>query len=251
MRSFLYILVLPVSVFLASGCASLRPLTDPVQDRKAAELALGTRAMNRDILSSKGTGWVTLDMDGRKDRFRLAWAAQTPNRARITLLASGIPFETIAADGKSVTFFSHTHAHPTHTVSRPDPDLSRIVHIRIRLSEIVSVLLGQIPLGPFDDAWFSPDNPDEIVLKQTGSSVIHTLVPGPGGMPRSLTRRDGSGQTVYDFAVLCVKSLPGRDIPEKLLIRDTLSRTIDLTITRFIPNPPIKESVFVLTEPGS
>ncbi|WP_022664016.1 LolA family protein [Desulfospira joergensenii] len=246
-----HILSAMVLILLVAGCGSMRPVTDPALDKKASERALAARSLNRDVKSSKGTGWVTLEMDGRKDRFRVAWAVKTPNRARITLLASGIPFETIAGNGKSVTFFSHTHAHGLYTAKGRDPDLKQALHIRIRLSQIVSMLLGQIPLGQFDDAWFSPEAPDQIILRQGKGSFVHVLDLDPDGTPRGLIRQDGSGNLVYDIQILSVKRVHGRDMPVDFLIRDRLGRSIRLILTQFIPNPPIKESVFVLTEPGS
>ena len=245
-------LLLPLFCLLViSACGTLRPQTDPVMDQKAAELALSVRDLNRDIHSSKGTGWVTLDMDGKKDKFRMAWAVQSPDRARITLLSSGIPVETIVADGKSVKFISHTNAHPPHMVRNPDPDLGQVVQVRIQLSEIVSLLLGQCPLEPFEDAWFSPEDPDDIILRKNGSSSTFALNLSPDGSPRRLARRDGSGKLVYEILTLSQTPVQGRDIPDTLLVRDRLSRAIRLTITQFIPNPPIKESVFILTGPGS
>lgn len=132
-----------IFLLVISGCTPLKPQTDPTLDKKASLLAKSTRSLNQDILSSKGTGWVEVTTHQRKDKFKLAWAAQAPNRLRITLLVSGHPVETIVATGEHVTFISHTGEHPPHTTLSSDPDLEKFIQIPMKLSGLTALQIGR------------------------------------------------------------------------------------------------------------
>ncbi len=246
-------LVLAAALITLWGCGIKRPATDPVMDREAKALALGARSLNQDIRSSKGTGWLVLDTEGKREKFRVAWAVKAPDRARITLLASGIPVETIVADGKTVKFLSHTGAHGLHTLSRPDPDLNPFIHIKVRLSRVLSLLLGQVPMAPFEDAWFSqaPPNNRNILVKHDFSSPLTRLELATDNTPQSLAVLDSSGDPRFQIRILSWKELEGRRIPWSISITDSRERTLVLDLSRFMINPAIKESAFRLTESGS
>ena len=152
------VLILLFFFFLVfvSGCMPLRPQTDPAQDKKARRLASDILSLNSEIKASRGIGWVKLETGTRRDTFKIAWAAAFPNRLRITFLVSGHPFETIVATGKNVTFISHTNQHKPPTTLSSDPNLEKFIHLPVKLSGMVAILLGHIPLEKFDHAWFEP-----------------------------------------------------------------------------------------------
>lgn len=149
-----------ILLILVTGCSPLRPQTDPALDKRALVLANSVLSLNQDITASKGVGWVEINADTLTTRFKIAWAAMRPNRLRITFLVAGHPVETIVATGTRVTFISHTGEHPPHTTFSSDPDLKKYLDIPIKLSGLISILLGHIPLEKFDHAWFKPDDTD-------------------------------------------------------------------------------------------
>ncbi|MCP3941374.1 MAG: DUF4292 domain-containing protein [Desulfobacteraceae bacterium] len=240
-------------LILTSGCAPLRPQTDPILDKKARGLADDILSSNQEITSSKGTGWVTLTTDTRKDKFKIAWAAQAPNRLRITFLMSGYPFETIVATGKHVTFISHTKEHKPYTTISSNPDLKKFIGIPVKLSEIIAILLGQIPVQRFDHAWFKADNSNysSIVLAQNWKSTFQQIHLDTNKKVQQLLFLDKDDTRLYEITYLNYQSYGKNRIPVTLLIQDATGQKIHLSFTRFIPNPPIKESVFRLTAPGS
>jgi hypothetical protein len=242
-----------IFLVFACGCTKLKPQTDPGLDKKALGIANHILSLNQNIISSKGTGWVKLETGTRSDRFKIAWAASFPNRLRITFLVSGHPFETIVATGKSVTFISHGGEHKPYTTLSSDPDLKKFIHVPIKLSQMVAILLGHIPLTRFDHAWFDQDDGSSqpIILTKKWRSSFQKLNLDRKGEPRELLVRDKGDLPLYDIFFLDYRLYGDNRIPATLLIRDALGRTIHLSLTLFIPNPPIKESVFRLTESGS
>ena len=238
---------------LFSGCAILEPKTDSTLNEKARHLAAYVNSQNQDIESSKGTGWIELEKGSQKDRFKIAWAASGPNRLRITFLVSGHPVETIVATGEKVTFISHTGKHKPHTIASNDPDLKTFTHIPVKLSELIAILLGRIPLQKFTHALFQPEEThySTVLLKKNWKSSFKKLHTDKEGQVQKLSSLNGNGTPIYDITYLNYKYVGLNHIPVTLLIQDFLGRKIHISLTRFISNPPIKESIFKLTESGS
>ncbi len=242
-----------ILLLLVTGCTPLRPQADPGLDKKAQALANTVLSLNQDITSSKGTGWVEVKADIQTVKFKIAWAASAPNRLRITFLVAGHPVETIVATGNHVTFVSHTGEHKPHTTFSSDPDLKKYLHVPIKLSNLVAILLGHIPLEKFDHAWFKPgdSNLPPIILAQNWKSTFQQLHMNKAGQLQQLIFLDKDNMPLYDITYLGYQAHGENRIPAALLVQDSAGRKIHLTLTRFIPNPLIKESVFRLTEPGS
>ncbi len=241
-----------ILLVLVSGCTPLRPQTDPVLDKKAKCLANDILSLNQNIKSSKGIGWVKLETNTRKDKFKIAWAATAPNLLRITFIVSGHPFETLVATGEHVTFISHTSQHKPHTTISSDPNLEKFIHIPVKLSGMIAILLGQIPIEKFDHAWFEPGNSTSspLILAQNWKSTFQKIHLDGVGQVQQLVFLGKDDTPLYDITYLDYQAHGESRIPATLLIQDAGGRKIHLSLTRFIPNPPIKESVFRLTEPG-
>ena len=242
-----------IFLLAVSGCTPLKPQTDPTLDKKASLLAKTASSLNQNIKSSKGTGWVEVTTTRRKDEFKLAWAAQAPNRLRLTFIVSGHPVETIVATGKQVTFISHTGAHKPHTTLSGDPDLERYIQVPMKLSGMIALLLGHIPLETFDNVWFEPgkNTLSPVILTQNFKSGRQLLYVDEHHQVQRLVALNRDNTPLYDITYLAYQAHGQSRIPATLLIQDVAGRQIHISLTRFIPNPPIKESVFRLTAPGS
>lgn len=239
-------------ILVFSGCARQRPATDPLLDKKAFSLAARARAANQHIVAGRGSGWIRIETASRIDKFKIAWAAMAPRKTRITFLVSGLPVETIVATGKKVTFFSHSGDHAPYTVHSPDPDMQNYIEVPVKLSEIISVLLGRLPVTRFDDVYFSPSDPSlsTITLTQDKKRTVQHLHLNNKGKVIGLTTTDSSGSPVYTLSVTQYKAYDDSDVPVQIQIQDKDQKKLTLHITNFQPNPVIKESVFWLTEPG-
>jgi len=157
-KLFSRLIYIAVLILIFSGCAHRRPDTNPLLDKKAVFLANQARSFNQHIITSKGTGWIRIETKTKKDKFKIAWAAASPHKIRITFLLSGHPVETIIATGKKITFLSHTGEHAKYSYNSKDPNMEDYIHIPVKISEIISILLGRLPVKNFEDAWFSPSD---------------------------------------------------------------------------------------------
>ena len=239
-------------ILIFSGCAQLRPASNPLLDKQALVLASQAKSFNQQIIASKGTGWARIETKTKTDKFKIAWAAVSPNKIRITVLMSGLPIETIIATGEKITFFSHTGEHSKYSYNSKDPDMEDYIQVPIKMSEIILILLGRIPVKKFDNAYFSPSDPSlsSISLEQNWKWVTQSLHFNEKGKIYGLKSRDLSGKILYEIMITQYKIYDFGDIPIKIEIKDMNNRKLTLDITNFQPNPPIKESVFRLTESG-
>lgn len=228
-----------------------RPQTDPFLDKTAWQSARALQSLNQDIHTSKGTGNLRLTSSTGVQTFQIAWAAQAPNRVRMTLTVMGHPVETIAADGNRVTFVSHTGRHKPHTPASDDPDLEPYTQIPLKLSDLICMLLGQIPIKKFDDAWMLPEDLSRLRLQKKFGSHTQELTLAPGQPIRMLRLLDRTKNIRYEIHYHGFDTLDNRGVPVDLTITDGKSRSAHITISRFWANIPVKESVFQLTQTGS
>ncbi len=239
-----------MALFLLSGCMPLRPETDPQMDKKAFSMSNEARSLNQDITASRGKGWARLETPDKTDRYRMAWAAAYPDNIRITFLMLGNPVETVISTGDKISFLSHTGKHDLYTTESKDPDMKDYLEIPVKMSELISILAGHIPLKEFDDAYFSPSDPSlsTIVTRQKENSGLQHLIFSSDGKISRIETLDSFGKLLYEIQVLDYKLHESNDIPIKLLIKDIGNRRLTLDITDFETNPLIKETVFRLTE---
>lgn len=246
----LFFAILACAVCLA-GCAAHRPETDPGLDRTAWQSAAALQNMNQDIRTSKGTGRVRLESGNSIQIFQIAWAAQSADRLRMTFTASGHPVETIVADGSRVTFISHTGRHRPYSPASENPDLEPYTQVPVRLSDLISLLLGQIPVQTFDDAWFLPDDPFRIRLHKKFRSLSQEVVLGADDAITKLRLLDRKGTALWEIHYHAFDRIGNNMVPVDMTITSSSLHNARVRITRFWPNIPVKESVFQLTPAGS
>ena len=236
-----------IVVLTAPGCALLGLQFDKSTDPHAEEIIHHTRALNAPITTSKGTGELTLTSGFRQEKYKIAWAAQSPNRLRMTLLMSGHPVETIAATGQWVTFVSHTGAHSPHSAVSADPDLDPYINIPLHLSELVSLLLGKVPERPFDRAWIHPETPDTVFASQSFSPQIQEWVTGENGITTRYRVLDKKMNVIFQIWYSRFFKQDNFTVPGLITIKDGQQRGMEISLKSIILNIPVKESVFRLT----
>lgn len=274
------LLVIASTIF--SGCAVLNFLKPEVQDLKAMHIVKELQNRNRTLKTSKGTGWITLAGNKKTQKFRMAWAASFPDKIRITLLSAGHPMETIAADGNKLTIVSHTGSHPPHTINSSNPSLKHIISIPVTIQDIITLLCGRIPLGEFDSAHFFslPKPADTNIRPENPFKIDTTGTEGQKGTAHNLKlqscqmlilKKKWSGKTrklfmddawnVFGLYIMdqdktpCLSVLYDEysqfnefTIPSKININERSGFRMNLEITGYQANIPIKQSVFTLTD---
>ncbi len=238
--------------FLFSGCAKLRPKTDPELDIAAKGIAAQAKSLNQQILTSKGVGWVTIKTADETTKYRMAWAVIFPNKIRLTFMLMGVPVETIIGTKKTITFFSHTGEHSKHVVEANDQTLESYIHVPVKMSEIIAILLGRLPIKHYDDAYFplSDISRSIITLHQKRNGPTQQLFVDKDQKVNRIFSTDITGSPIYNYTINHSTSFDFGQIPSEIVIKDNKNQRLILTITRFVANPEVKETAFVLTEQG-
>ncbi len=241
-------------LIFAQACASID--YKGKHDTKAFNLAKSISNINKDIATSKGVGWLSIqDPDmrpGMVTDFKFAWVTEPPDKIRITLISSGFPVETIVSNGKKITLFSHTGKHPLKTYNINNPSLKDVLSIPVRIKDIILLLTGQIPVKKFEYAFFENqtdnDSAKTIILKDKSDRGIQKISIDSANQIKKYIITDWKIKPVYKVIFHDFIKINSTIIPSKMLIQDSLNRVVSLKITKFYKNPPVKKALFTLTE---
>ncbi len=239
---------------LGSGCAGLKNKNPCVFDIKALKSADRIKNINNNIRSFNGIGWLYIS--GRrqqKEKYRIAFAALVPDKIRLTLMISGLPVETIIADGKKMIFVSHTGKHKIYKINDPDPSLAKIISIPVKIKDIIALLSGRIPLKDFDYAYYlkkEKSKGNTLMLNKKRGGEIQKIISDAKEFVRQYELFDNKQHLIYSISYGYFKNFGQFQIPQKINLMDRSGRKIDLEITGYNANIPVKDSVFTLTESG-
>lgn len=147
-------------------------------------------------------------------------------------------------------YFSH-RPHRPHTTASSDPDLEPYTGVPLKLSDLICLLSGQIPVQPFHHAWFSPQDINRIQLTGRFASQFQELIQAPDQPLKTLRLKNRQNKIRYEIKYHAFDVIDSRLIPVDLTIADGRDRQVRMTISRFWSDIPVKESVFQLTPFGS
>ena len=267
-RHYYYFCLLLLSFFISgfiSGCMPKRPQTDPAMDQKALAILADARSTGSQISAVRGKGWVQFETEKIKERYRIVWAAVYPDKLRLTLLLYGSPVETIIFKEKQLRFLSHTGAHKLHTRKSANPNLKVYIGIPVRITELISILLGRLPITDGDDIYFSSNNSSngsgdnlfgdsslpKIVIRNESKARARHISFNFEKKISCIQFRHSAGQLYYEIIIKKYKKFPFGEIPVQIEVRDVKKRKLYIDISDFDPQKTIKDRVFQLTEPES
>ncbi|MBF0259105.1 MAG: hypothetical protein HQK62_09745 [Desulfamplus sp.] len=251
--SLIFILI---ATALFTGCSITQQPSyiNSAETNEALKILQQIKNINKEIKTCKGSGWITISDTKQTTKFRMAWAASFPDKIRLTLLSAGHPVETILADGKTVTFISHTGKHNTKKVNSKNPSLKEVVSIPVKMQDILSIFAGRVPIGKFDIATIaqitdSAQSTDTmLILKKRWNGESQNIVIGPQSKILSFSLIDEHRKLIHSVFNKQYKNFDSFSIPAKVKVRDNEGRTIDFEITSYQPNIQIRPDMFVLTE---
>ncbi len=244
-------LLMGAMALVVSGCAGIITGKAGQTDPRAARLARQVSTLNQGLETARGTGYIILARNSTRQRFKIAWAAVLPDKIRLTILETGIPVETIVADGQKVSFISHTGQHPRHTVRDPNPSLKSMVDLPVRIRDIITLLSGQLPLEPFDQERLSTTDQTRattLLLSRKWRGTTARVQFDTSGQVVEFEPVGRDGTPVYQVSRRDLKSVDAYLVPGTTLVKDPSGRTMTLKISSFYPDLPVKPSVFALTE---
>jgi len=248
MRTYL-ISVLFVFFLTLAGCSTLfqtaRPVSPEIQN------VLGEiQSANASLYSSKGIGMLEVWANGNHDKYRMAWIGEMPRNMRISLLdISGRPFMTLSHDGENLYGVSH-FKDEFHKVRDSNPTLNRLSDLPIHFQDILTLLMGRIPLKPFRSAELSP--PDSqggrtLTFTDGWGNVTQKLFLNPANEPvHSYEIHDDSGQYLYRVDRDHFRLQDNFSVPFTIAAMGTRSG-FRLTIDQYWANATIKPGTFILT----
>lgn len=242
-------------IILFSGCSANQPYDiQNSGNNEALDILRKIEGINRDVKTSKGTGWITIADKKESKKFRMAWAASFPDKIRLTLLSAGHPVETILADGKSVIFISHTGKHATKKINSANPSLRDFVSIPVSIQEILAIFGGKIPVGKFDTSaiaqisFNSKVTDTMLILKRRWNGQSQHIVLTTDNHVASFSLVNENRKLIHSVLNEQFKMFDSFSIPVKVQIRDNEGRVIDFEMTTYQPNVSLKPDIFVLKQ---
>jgi hypothetical protein len=250
-KHFYYFLFLLILFSFISGCMSKRPQTDPAMDQKALEILVDAMSVGSKISAVRAKGWVELETEKINERYRIVWAAVHPDKLRLTLLLYGNPLETILFKEGRLRLLSHTGTHSLHTRESENPNLEAYIGVPVRMTELISILLGRLPITGGDDIYFSDSSLSKIVIRDENKARLRHISLNSEKKISCIQFRHSGGQLYYEILIQKYKSFPFGDIPVRIEVRDMKKRKLYIEISDFEPQNYIKDQVFQLTESES
>ncbi|MBF0390554.1 MAG: hypothetical protein HQK71_10680 [Desulfamplus sp.] len=243
-------------ILLLTGCSVKNSsYINSSQTNEAINILKKIESINSNIKTSKGTGWITItDSKEQSKRFRMAWAASFPDKIRLTLLSAGHPVETILADGKSVSFISHTGRHETKKINSPNPSLKDVVSMPVTIQDILAIFAGRVPIDKFDTAsiaqitYSSGFSDTMLILKRRWNGNSQNIVLTSDNQVANFSLLNENRRLIHSVFNEQYKMFDSFLIPSRVKIRDNEGRQIDFEITTYQPNVAINHDVFNLNK---
>jgi hypothetical protein len=117
----------------------------------------------------------------------------------------------------------------------------------LRLSELVSLLLGKMPERPFDRAWVLPEQPGTVFASQSFSSEIQEWLINESGRAIRYRVLDEDKNMIFGIWYSQFFKRDNFILPGVITIKNREQGVIKISMKNIMPNIPVKESVFRLT----
>lgn len=274
--------VLFICIFFISACTSLphRMSKESKELRSSAEaeaIISILKSQNHKLNAIKGVGRITfLEKEEKEMTTRIAWAASTPDKIRITLSSvSGHPMISAASDGRWFYFVSHANGdfykkRPTHF------NMKRFFSISIKSEDIVNILFGRIPVVEYDstdlikesslkgrsgenfesagDPSLDTDikvskNSRVLLLKNKWGNVREKIYLDDGQEAHKIEIFDSSGSLVYRLNLIGMREIKSYRVPYRLKVSNDDGAGFQLDLDRYWADASVSPSVFTLTPP--
>ncbi|PID40867.1 MAG: hypothetical protein CR984_00970 [Proteobacteria bacterium] len=236
-------------IWIPAACTHLPTRTVPTDDA-AVHLMADLVQINKALKQFKCVARITLTGPDRPAQtFRAAIAGQYPNRLRIDLLA---PFGGAAAnfssDGNHLYLVNH-RSREYHKIRLGAGSLSRLLHVDVTVEELVELLLGRVPMA---SKW-------QAKMTETESRALSGLAfhdiwgierqridLNADRRPVGATWYDRRHHAVQRLVIDALQVVDGFDLPESLELKANSGDRVKVRIERYMPNAPIKDSLFIL-----
>lgn len=207
--------------------------------------------MNAGLTACKGLGQVALTTEKGIQRARLAWAAQSPDKLRLELLApSGHPLAALASDGTHLYLRDHTSERFIKHRSA-NASLAPLVHVPLTVSDLIAYLLGRIPLVAADRVALMDnlEKPGYVLNlgRWWGTISQRILLAENGATVERVIRFDAEGKPAYWVRLGQHRREGDYTFVHRLSVATKTGNRIEIQLDRFWPNARIDGAAFRLT----
>lgn len=227
------------------GCSWIHT-EPPTYSPDVSEIIHRIESQNMAITSANGLASATITDSDETRHYRLAWAAEKPDRLRLIVLFSGKPVETLLHDGSHLLITSHTGSHDTIRKRAKNPNLEKLISLPLRVNRMINILSGDIPLPDHRSA--------RLESTQDGGFILILLKRSE--QPVATFYLDGEKKLIsYEFTDskdniyrIHYKNSPPHDsrpmtLPGNITIQNK-GRSLVLRIDQLHPNPSLSPETF-------
>ena len=239
--------------FPESSYLNMNPKELAIAREDARSLIMNLESVNQNLKTFKGIGKLKL-WNNEKGQIneRAAWIVSRPVSLSIVILVSGRPAMKFAADGKYLYYIDMIDPdHSLKKIRRNDPQLDKLIYIRIKTSDIINLLSGRMPIAKHSDSIVVPDSSGYILLLENKQRKIHQKIYFNSNktVANKVELFDDKGVLLYRAKFESMQTINKFHVPKHLVITDGNNAGFSIYISRYMANVPVPESAFVLTLP--
>ncbi|MEJ2155777.1 MAG: lipoprotein insertase outer membrane protein LolB [Desulfobacteraceae bacterium] len=241
--------VMIAGMIMLAGCGHIfKPPPDDAHARMLLERLLQN---NPTLTQYKGLAGVQMQLNGRSQSSRIAFAAVQPNKMRVEILnMMGTPLVSLTGNGENVTLFSHGRR-KYYRFRQTRSALFSLIEVPIGIEDLQNLLAGRVPVPPYvsvQSLTEHPSTPDNVlILTNRWNGIVARLQLDPSNHGvKALKVLDADGELQYRIQWLKWREIGGYRVPSKLVIESTNTQQVTLTLDRFWPNANVSPSTFEL-----
>jgi len=249
-------ILLALILALHSACAVVPgPADAPAED--SAELVQILQNANRTLTTSKGIGRLELTHSGNRQRLRVAWVSQVPDKIRLTVLGlDGRPLMTAARD--EIGFAVQDHTTGTYQKGElEDYGLKAALQLPLDVNSLALILAGRLPDFEYDHAMIAASKADGdriLVLKKWWNRIgrVYFRNAVSADSRPTITRIEAfrrTGEMRYRAEIGATREVGNFVVPRTLVIQSGTTDRIVLDIERYWANEPVSPETFKLPPP--
>jgi len=240
-------IVIVVAILLLSGCSGLtdRFFGIPVITDEAAKALAALDRTNAGLSSFKGLGKIKLWNENGTQFSRLAFLGADGNRIRIQILGITNPSDIIIAGNGERFFFISNLEERFVKKTASDPDLEKIVSVPVRVSDVVALLSGRVPVSEYRSALveIGPNGGRVLVLKKWGKIIQKIYFDSENNVTGTdMLKSDGVAEYRAEFGD--AQNIGAYRIPFFANVSNDRGSGFRLEIKRYWADVPIQPSVF-------
>jgi len=245
-----------LAAVILSSCAPLRPKPERVSLPPAEALVNALRQNQARLQSFAGRGRLRFKDPWSHYSFDVTVAAVRPDRLRVQAFdLMGRPVMTLTANHEELSLLDYRQAVLYRGAATPE-NLSRFLPFNLRLEDVITLLAGQKPLGPFIRAEVELDrdfsgNYWRLDLVRPDGQLVDRIWMAPHSLTISRSEIGPPRQEPwFRLEFSDYQDLAGQATPFRIFLADLKNKAeTSVLYEEFRIDPALPETLFSLTSP--